>query len=233
MKIAIVEDNAADRVILEELLQQFSVRENICMDIGIYTSGEDVLADWPMDFDIVFLDIQMDKINGIEVAAKFRETNEKVIIIFITNNAQHSLMGYSVDALDFLIKPITKELLDRVLNKALRRLNNPDQKCITVRNNDGFFVIHPKDIHFIEMQNRKLIIHAKTGDVTCLRTIQYMEELLPDTFFRCHSAFLINLNSVESVKGPCAMVCGNLIPISKHRRKEFLSLLTAFVGEKL
>lgn len=233
MKIAIVEDNAADRNILEELLQRFSVRENICMDIEVYTSGEDVLVEWPADFDVVFLDIHMDKLNGIEVAAKFRETNERVIIIFITNSAQHSLMGYSVDALDYLIKPVTKELLDRAMVKALRRMDSTEQKCITIRNNDGFFVIHPKDIHYIELQNRKTVIHTKTGEVACLKTIQYMEEQLPNTFFRCHSAFLINLNSVESVKGPCAMVAGNMIPISKHRRREFLSLLTAFVGEKL
>jgi DNA-binding LytR/AlgR family response regulator len=89
------------------------------------------------------------------------------------------------------------------------------------------------DIQFIELNNRKLEIHTKAGTIACLKTMQDMEEQLPDTFFRCHSAFLINLNAVESVKGSYAVVAGKLIPISKHRRREFLSSLTAFVGEKL
>lgn len=233
MKIAIVEDNALDSNALEELLRKYFLRENIKLELFIYTSGEDLLVDWPLDFDIVFLDIHMENINGIETAARIRETNERVIIVFITNDPQHSLTGYSVDALDYLIKPVTFDLLDRVLTKALRRLGNSDRKCITIHNNEGLFVVNPMDIQYIELANRKLEIHTTTGSIACLKTMQNMEEQLPDTFFRCHSAFLINLNAVESVKGAYAVVAGKMIPISKHRKREFLSSLTEFVGEKL
>ncbi len=233
MKIAIVEDNPIDSNALENLLRKYSLRDNLKFEFFIYTSGEDLLVDWPLDFDVVFLDIHMEKINGIEVAARIRETNERVIIVFITNDPQHSLMGYSVDALDYLIKPVTFELLDRVLTKAVRRLGNLDRTCITIHNNEGFFVVNPMDILYIELVNRKLLIHTKTGPIVCLKTLQNMEEQLPDIFFRCHSAFLINLNAVESVKGPYAIVAGKRVPISKHRRREFFSSLTAFVGEKI
>jgi DNA-binding LytR/AlgR family response regulator len=233
MKIAIVEDNPADSRTLEALLKQFFLNENIPLALDIYTSGEDIFVEWPLEFDIVFLDIQLDKLNGIDIASKSRETNERVIIIFITNNPQYSLMGYSVEALDYIIKPITKELLARVLNKAIRRLGELDHQCITIHNNDGYFVVNPRDIHYIEVKNRKLVVYTSTGSITCLKTLQSMEEQLPNTFFRCHSAFLININAVESVKGAYAVVAGTMIPISKHRRKDFISLLTALIGEKI
>jgi len=233
MKIAIVEDNLTDSKILEALLKQFFLSKNIPLTLETYTSGEDILVEWPLEFDIVFLDIQMDKLNGIEVASKIRETNERVIIVFITNNPQYSLMGYSVEALDYIIKPITKEFLERTLNKAIRRLGELDRQCLTIHNNDGYFVLNPRDIYYIEVKNRKLVIYTSAGPITCLKTLQSMEEQLPNTFFRCHSAFLININAVESVKGTYAVVAGMLIPISKHRRKDFISLLTATIGERI
>lgn len=89
------------------------------------------------------------------------------------------------------------------------------------------------DIDYIEMENRRMIIHAKTGLIISLKTLQYMEEKSPKTFFRCHSAFLVNLLAVESLKGQYAIVAGKMIPISKHRRREFIGALTECIADKL
>lgn len=233
MKIAIVEDNPSDSSILEELLKRYFLRENILMELKKYTSGEDFFVGWPLEFDIVFLDIQLEKLNGIEIAVKIRETNERAVIIFVTNNSQYSLAGYSVDALDYLVKPISFELIDRVLPRAVRRLDNSDKGCLTLHTNDGYFVVNLVDINYIETENRKMVIHTKTGEITCIRTLQYMEEKLPKTFFRCHSAFLVNLLAVESLRGAYALVAGKMIPISKHRRTEFIRAFTDCIGDKL
>lgn len=233
MKIAIVEDYSPDVRSLEGLLRAYCLREKIDLNLSIYSSGEDFLEDWPLEFDVVFLDIQMERLNGIDVASKIRETNERVVIVFVTNDPQHSLEGYSVDALDYLLKPATSELVEIVLKKAIRRLGNTERKCITIHNNEGYFVVNPMDITYIELEHRKLIIHTLSGEISSLKSMQYMEEQLPEVFFRCHSAFLINLHAVESVKGSTAVVAGQLIPISKHRRKEFLSALTVLIGEKI
>ncbi len=233
MKIAIVEDNQADSKVLQELLAQYFLRESIKAELVSFTSGEDLLVESPLEFDVVFLDIQMEKLNGIEVAAKIRETNERVVIIFVTNNPQHSLSGYSVDALDYLIKPVTTEHLRRVLPRALRRLGGSDRAYLTIHNTDGYFVVNLADIYYIELENRKVVVHTKNGEITCTRTLQCIEEQLPNTFFRCHSAFLINLPAVESIQGQSAVVAGKMIPVSKHRRKEFISALTDYIGDKL
>jgi DNA-binding LytR/AlgR family response regulator len=233
MKMSIVEDNNVESKYLQDLISEYCLINNISSEVATFTSAEDFLASWPIELDILFLDIMLDEMNGIEIATKVRQQNERVMIIFTTSNPQFSLSGYAVDALDYLIKPVSKELLFRTLDKAIHRLGDSRHNYFTINNNDGYFVINTMDIHYIEFFNRKLIIYTKSGPVACLRTMQYMEEQLPDTFFRCHNAFLVNLHAVESVKGPDVVVAGNTIPISKHRRKDFIRALTSFVGDKL
>lgn len=233
MKLAIVEDNNLEEKYLRDLINEYCLLNNLTSDLSTFTSAEDFFASWPMELDILFLDIMLEEMNGIEIATKIRQTNERVMIIFTTSNPQFSLSGYAVEALDYLIKPVSRELLFRTLDKAIHRLGDTRHNYFAVNNNEGYFVLNTMDIYYIEMLNRKLIIHTKSGPVTCLRSLQYMEEQLPETFFRCHSAFLVNLHAVESVQGPDIVVAGNTIPISKHRRKDFIRALTKFIGDKL
>jgi DNA-binding LytR/AlgR family response regulator len=233
MRIAIVEDDRADSELLEKELKHYFLRENIKVETMVYASGEDILDEWPFDLDMLFLDIQMGGLNGIEVAERIRQTNEHVVIIFVTNNPQYSLKGYSVDALDYLIKPSTQEMLDLLLPRAIRRLGDAGRNGLTIRNNDGLYVINPGDIHYFELENRRLFVHTKTDVISCMGTLQSMEEQLPRTFFRCHSAFIINLQVVECLKEQDVIVAGKRIPISKHRRKDFIRALTEYMGDQL
>jgi DNA-binding LytR/AlgR family response regulator len=171
MKIGIVEGVQADSALLEELLKQYFLCENIKADIDVYNSGDDFLAGWPLELDIVFLDIQIGGLNGIQVAAKIRESNVRVIIIFITNNPQYSLTGYSVEALDYLLKPITPELLEHLLPKVIRKLGYSDRVRLTIHNSDGYFVINLRDVNNIELENHKMVIHTKTDSISCQGTI--------------------------------------------------------------
>jgi DNA-binding LytR/AlgR family response regulator len=233
MKIAIVEDDQEDSELLEKLLKQYLLGENMKVDITVYRSGEDLLVETPLELDLLFLDIQMDGLNGIQVAAKVRQTNEHIVIIFVTNNPQYALAGYSVDALDYLIKPPTKELIERLMPRAVRRLGEADRACLTIHNYDGLFVVNLSDINYIELENRRTIVHTKTASISCIGTLQSMEEQLPGMFFRCHSAFLVNLMAVECLKGQDVVVAGKQIPISKHRRREFIRALTECIGDAL
>jgi DNA-binding LytR/AlgR family response regulator len=233
MKIAIIEDNPLDSDALMALLQKYASQNNDRAEIHEFPSGEDFLVDGPSDFDLIFLDIQMREQNGIEIARIIRKSNQRVVIVFVTNNPEYSLDGYSVEAMDYLIKPVRMEILDRVLKKVLQKLEVTDRMCLTIHSHDGFFVVNYGDICFIEFANRKLLVETKTGPITCMGTMQAMEEMLPGNFFRVHSGFLINLRAVERLKGQDVIVAGRQIPISKHRRKEFVHALTKQFGDIL
>lgn len=233
MKIAIVEDNPQDSHELMELIQAYSCHNSIRTDVIEFQSGEDFLCEGSSDLDLVFLDIKMGQKNGIDVARSIRKTNERIVIVFVTNNPEYSLEGYSVEALDYLLKPASYEILERVLKKVVQRLEVTDRLCLTIRNHDGFFVVNYSDICFIEFTNRKLQVETKNGPITCMGTMQAMEETLPNSFFRVHSGFLINLRAVERLVGPDVIVAGRQIPISKHRRKDFMHALTRQFGDIL
>ena len=233
MKIAIVEDVRADSDLLESLLEQYAQRENIKVNIKVYPSGEEFMAEWPTSPDMVFLDIQMAGVNGIDVAKKIRKTNEHTVIIFITNNPQYSLSGYSVDALDYLIKPPTSDMLEQLIPHAIRRLGMMDRSRLAIRNMDGLHMINLCDVNYIELKNRRVNIHTQTNNVSSMGSLNSLEEQLPRTFFRCHSAFIVNLSAVECLKGQDVIVAGTAIPISKHRRKEFVNALTDCMGDAL
>ncbi len=117
--------------------------------------------------------------------------------------------------------------------RAVRRLGKPDHSRITIHNNDGIFVINLEDIQYIEMQNRRILVFTTAGALSCTGTMQAIENQLPASFFRCHSAFVINLQALECLKGQDVIVAGKLIPVSKHRRSELVRSLTDFVGDKL
>lgn len=233
MKIAVIEDNPEDSRTLVELIQEYFTHQSIHAEINTFCCGEDFLSDSPAELDLIFLDIHMGDQNGIEVARIIRSSNERVVIVFVTNNPEYSLEGYSVEALDYLIKPVTFGVLERVLKKVIQRLEVTDRMCLTIRNHDGFFVVNYADICYIEFTNRKLMVVTKNGPITCLGTMQSMEDTLPDTFFRVHSGFLVNLRAVVRLVGPDVIVAGRQIPISKHRRKEFVHALTRQFGEIL
>jgi DNA-binding LytR/AlgR family response regulator len=124
-------------------------------------------------------------------------------------------------------------MLDLLLPRAIRRLGDAGRNGLTIRNNDGLYVINPGDIHYFELENRRLFVHTKTDVISCMGTLQSMEEQLPRTFFRCHSAFIINLQVVECLKEQDVIVAGKRIPISKHRRKDFIRALTEYMGDQL
>ena len=156
MKLTIVEDNPLESTFLKELVKEYCSKNNIDPEIATYPSAEDFFVNWPMELDILFLDIMLEEMNGIEIAERIRQSNERVIIIFTTSNPQFSLAGYAVDALDYIIKPVSREILFRTLDKATYRLRTSFQDFFTINNNEGYFVINTMDIYYIELLNRKI-----------------------------------------------------------------------------
>jgi DNA-binding LytR/AlgR family response regulator len=233
MKIGIVEDVQADRDLLESLLKQYIVQENLRGEFRIFSNSTDFLAEWPFPLDLAFLDIQMDGVNGVELAGRIRKHNDHTVIIFITNNPQYSLSGYSVDALDYLIKPPTSDVINQLLPRAIRRLGDMDRARITIRNTDGIFVINLCDVNYLELEKRRILVHTINGCVSFLGSMQSLVNQLPDNFFRCHTSFIVNLSAVQCLKGQDIVVAGTSIPISKHRRKEFLNALTDCMGDAI
>ena len=121
-RIAIVED---DRNFIEELqtyLEQYAQEEKQEFEISVFYDGAEILENYEPNYDLILLDVEMSKVNGMDAAEKIREVDEKVVLMFITNMAQYAIHGYAVGALDFVMKPITYYTFSMKVKRALKRV---------------------------------------------------------------------------------------------------------------
>lgn len=170
--------------------------------------------------DLMFLDIKMPKISGIELAKLLMDRNKAPKIIFITAYDEYALKAFEVNAIDYLLKPIDEELLDnsinnRVLNtieveKETNKLkefldyiekDNPQFEKITVYDGDKMVPIDYKDIIYITIENKETYVYTKDGKYEIPLTLnKLMDKLNDNMFFRSHKSFIVNLNYIEFIE---------------------------------
>lgn len=212
-----------------EEYQELTGRE---LRVFTFNNGEELLANYNCKIDILFLDIKMPKVNGIQAAEKIRQKDQKVIIIFLTSLVQHALDGYKVNAANYLIKPITKNRLKMELDRWINKLERREEPYITVHNDSGNYKILLKSISYIETYNRNLMIHTDKGNVVCYLKMKEMENKIGQYgFVRNHSSFIVNLFYVSNVeKMDIKLITGERIPIGKSKKKEFMTSLASYWG---
>lgn len=132
------------------------------------------------------------------------------------------------------VKTVAPALLKHSLMRAVKKLEDRSPKQILIRSLNGLRNVDIDEIVYAEVANRHLTLCTRTGTFECVQTLNQLEsELAGRGFFRCHSAFLVNMKSVEGIEGNDIHIAGRIIPISKHRRKDFMKELTACWGMKL
>jgi len=235
INIAIAEDDMQQQKKLKEHLDRYSKESGQQISCQFFSDGFQLLENYTTGkFDILLLDIQMQHIDGMKAAQEIRMIDEAVLIIFITNLAHYAIQGYSVRAFDFVIKPIEHELFTRKINNAVQVIKRNMRDKVSFKVQDGRIGVDRASILYFEIFSRKIIIHTDTGAFQTNDTLKNIEQLLDDPrFFRCHAGFLVNISHVKFVGKSSARVGNAEIPISKHRRKEFLDTIANCMGKEL
>ena len=235
LHIAIAEDERSERSQLEAQIRQFIEEHGLRAEIHGFELAQPLLDSYASGehYDIILLDIQMPGIDGMTAAASIRNVDPDVLIIFITSMAQYAVQGYKVNAFDFLVKPVTQEALTACLLRALRLLKRRMPSSLHVRSGAEVRIVPVERILYAEHRNHRTLLCTQEEEIPCSCSIRALEEqLLPHGFFRCHSAFMVNLAKVERLVGADMIVGSHCLPLSKHRRKQFLSALAAYWGER-
>lgn len=120
IKIAIVEDEAMYAKQLEEFLHQYEKENGEAFDITIYSDGDQIVNKYQSQYDIILMDVEMKFMDGMSAAEEIRKVDTEVVIIFITNMAQYAIRGYAVDALDYVLKPVSYFAFSQRLSRAIR-----------------------------------------------------------------------------------------------------------------
>ena len=162
-RIAIVEDEAAVREQLAGYVQRYTRQYGTPFEVTEFADGMEILEDYRPQFDIIFLDVEMKHLDGMETARRIRERDGGVLIVFITNMAQYAIRGYAVDALDYVLKPVSYFAFSQRLNRAISRMKKREQKVITVNIKGGAVRINIANIYYIERQGHNLGLHTILG----------------------------------------------------------------------
>lgn len=178
MKIAIVEDDEAAKQQLEQCLDQYDAEYHCGFEITWYPSGTEFLEQWNQNAEIVFMDVEMPGLNGVDTARKMRETAPDAVLMFVTNLAQYAIAGYEVNALDFVLKPVNYFSFKLKITRALEAAQKNHGSILQVNTDHGTEYIKATEVWYIEVQSHDLLYHTAHGVLKTSGALKKLEEKL-------------------------------------------------------
>ncbi|MFV0429256.1 MAG: LytR/AlgR family response regulator transcription factor [Arachnia sp.] len=232
IRIGVVDDDPGSRAVLMGYLARFEAEQGHHFAIEEFSDGSELTADYRPRFDVIFMDVQMDNLDGFAAARLIREIDPGVILIFVTNHGQFAIRGYEVDALSYLLKPVPYFAFCQELKRSLERLDK-DRNGYVLLNIAGDHVrVDVSEIVYVESVKHRLVVHRLEDRLSMVGTLKDMTaQLEPLGFFRCNSYLLVNLRHVVGLQGQDLNLAGGVtLPVSRSRKKPFLEALTVYVG---
>lgn len=230
--ILLCDDEKDVLVQLKQYLLQFGQERGLPLDITACMSGEELL-EMRLDYtDLIVLDIGMGKISGITAARKLRQRGVETTIIFLTSMVEYALDGYDVHAFAFIPKPVSSEMFTEKVSEALEDVAKRRGVMLLLKSGMASDYISSRDILYIDVQDHNIRIVFSNGSKTYYTKLQAVEDQLRGQgFFRCHKSFLVNFQYIREIRqDTVVMRNGDLVPLSKHRRYDFLTAFSKFVG---
>ena len=232
VRIALVDDDANYREELIRYLEQYELESGEKFNIAAFADGDEILDGYSAAYDIIVMDIAMRFVDGMKAAEQIRQMDSEVVIIFITNMPQYAIKGYTVDALDYVLKPLSYYAFSQRIDRALARMRRRSKKYISIPVKGGVKKLDISQITYVEIQDHDLMFHTTIGVFQSKGKLAEIEEQLdPKQFFRCGKSHLVNLEFVESVENNDVQVGDDVVQVSRTRRKALLDALNDYINE--
>lgn len=231
IRIGIVEDDALYMEQLKEYLKRYQKENQEDFQVSAFTGSEELLWQYSADYDVILLDIQLGCMNGLECAKQIRRLDRRVILIFVTNSVQYAIQGYSVNALDYMVKPVKYFKFSQVIKRALESIREDDEKYISLHTRSGTVKVLLKDIYYVESRHHDLLYRTKHGEYTVRgRLTDCSEALSPYGFYQVQKSYVVNMKKVEEIRTNSCVVCGTEIMISRAKKKDFMEVILRYMG---
>jgi DNA-binding LytR/AlgR family response regulator len=231
--VAIVEDEVTHLNALKDMLERYKRENGVNFSVTSYRDIETFLFEYKNCFDIVFMDIELPGMNGMDGARRLRAIDPVAVLIFVTNMAQFAVQGYEVDALDYMLKPVIYKNFAIKCNRALKVINLRPDKYVVVHGENNINRMSVNDIIYVEVRGHHMNFHLSNSNIVdvCGALGKLAEELKDYGFARCNSCYLLNMKFIKEITSNfVVMSSGDELLISKRRKKDFLNEFAAYVG---
>ncbi len=234
MKIAIIEDNTSDYATICELIKRYSKEKNLEITTVYFEDAFDFLDRYSNVYDAVFMDIDLPMLNGMDAAKKLRAQDKVVPIVFITNLQHYAIEGYSVNAISYLLKPVTYPQAETVLNKLLRKMQSTEKKDLMISSAGGGYCVNMNDVIYVTVigdHKLEYYVNGEERPIIASGSMKKAEEAFPKKqFCKANSGTLVNLNFVKLVKQNDVDVGVAILALSRPQKKKFISALNEWIG---
>lgn len=222
LSIAVCDDEILEQCKIAGKVEKILGEMKVSCTVRQFGSGEELLQAVE-DFDIIFLDILMLDMDGMETARLFREKNFDKLLIFVSSSREYILEAYDVEAFHYLLKPIEEQKLKMVLQRAVQKMEHHVQEFIIASRERQKWKLYLDYIYYFEIKGRVIEVHGTEGLFTYYGRIGMLENTLQDKgFFRCHKSYLVNLKAVSSYnRQELTLDNGEKIVIARRRYEEF------------
>lgn len=230
LSIAICDDEIIECCSIAGNIKKIMKEMKIPCTLRQFSSGQELLRSTE-SFDIIFLDIIMQNMDGMQTAQAFRKKAFDKILIFISSSRDYVFDAYDVEAFQYLLKPVDENKLKKVLKKDVLKIKNYSQEFLIVSKERQKKKLFLDEIYYFEIKGRIIEAHGKERIFTYYEQIGILEQnLLGKGFFRCHKSYLVNLRHVDGYNRQEAILDnGERIVIAKRRYEEFAREILAYM----
>lgn len=234
LPVVVIEDSVNDAKMLEDAWHEYCDLTHTDSTLDVYPSAEDFLNKYNCQYDLIFMDIDLPGQSGLFASRKVREVDEDVPLIIVTQVSKYAIDGYTVNATDFVLKPISvgvlREKMVRV-NNIIERRKSMSVNLLVKEN----IVLKTKNLIYVEVSKHNVIYHTIDGNIVCRGVLKDVESKLPQNVFtRLNYSFVVNMNYIAFVdKLDCKLTNGETIFISRNRKKKFSYDFSRFLGGSL
>lgn len=217
-RIAICDDEQNQIEYITSIVTSWSNHKGHSCEIRTFASAEAFLFEYEEDkaYDILLLDVEMKNMNGIELAKRIRKDNNRAEIIFITSHFEFVGEGYEVDALHYLIKPISVEKLTQVLTKAAEKLS-VEPPSVVISCESETVKLYESDILYVESFLHYIVIHTKDNEYKIKENISVFENKVSDVFYRIHRSYLVSLKYITRISRTSVNIGNTELPLSSGK----------------
>ena len=230
--IAIVEDDREQAALLETHIKRYAAEHQLVVSVSVFYDAVTFLEKYTQGYQMIFMDIKMPMLDGMDAARFLRERDQKVVLVFVTTMRQYAIQGYDVDAADFIVKPVNYPEFALKFTRLLGKVERPEAVSpdVFIKTENSFVRLAPSDIFYVEGKGHYCVYHTASGEYRRYQALKNAEASLSSrSFARCNNFLLVNLEHVSKIDGMSVFVEGEELQISHPKRKAFVEAFSQFM----